>query len=45
MLRIFTSWKNPSTLAEFEPVKLGSPGEHVISETTEADLILLRYRI
>ena len=27
MLRIFTSWKNPSTSAGFEPANLGSRGE------------------
>ena len=29
VLRIFTSWKNPSTSAGFEPANLGSRGEHV----------------
>ena len=29
LLRIFTSWKNPSTSARFEPANLGSRGEHV----------------
>ena len=29
VLRIFTSWKNPSTSVGFEPAKLGSQGEHV----------------
>ena len=29
VLRIFTSWKNPSTSAGFEPANLGSQGEHV----------------
>ena len=29
MLRIFTSLKNPSTSAGFEPAKFGSRGEHV----------------
>ena len=29
VLRIFTSWKNPSTSAGFEPANLGSGGEHV----------------
>ena len=29
VLRIFTSWKNPSPSARFEPVNLGSRGEHV----------------
>ena len=28
-LRNFTSWKNPSTSAGFEPANLGSQGEHV----------------
>ena len=28
VLRIFTSWINPSTSAVFEPVNLGSRGEH-----------------
>ena len=31
VLRIFTSWKNPSTSARFEPVNLGSRGEHITS--------------
>ena len=31
VLRIFTSWKNPSISAGFEPVNLGSGGEHVTS--------------
>ena len=30
-LRIFTSWKNPSTSAGFQPANLGSRGEHVTS--------------
>ena len=29
MLRIFMSWKNPSTSAGFEPANLGSRDEHV----------------
>ena len=29
VLRIFTSWKNQSTSAGFEPANLGSRGEHV----------------
>ena len=29
VLRIFTSWKNPSTSVGFEPANLGSRGEHV----------------
>ena len=29
LLRIFTSWKNPSTSARFEPMYLGSQGEHI----------------
>ena len=29
VLRIFTSWKNPSTSARFQPVNLGFWGEHV----------------
>ena len=29
VIRIFTSWKNPSTLAGFEPANLESRGEHV----------------
>ena len=29
VVRIFTSWKNPSILAGFEPANLGSRGEHV----------------
>ena len=29
VLKIFTSWKNPSTSAGFEPAHLGSRGEHV----------------
>ena len=29
VLRIFTSWKNPLTSAEFQPANLGSRGEHV----------------
>ena len=29
VLRIFTSWKNPSTSAGFEPANLGSRDEHV----------------
>jgi hypothetical protein len=29
VLRIFTSLKNPSILAEFEPAKHGCRGEHV----------------
>ena len=29
VLKIFTSWKNPSTLAGFEPANLGSRDEHV----------------
>ena len=33
VLRIFTSWKNPSTSAGFEPANLGYRGE-----TTEADI-------
>ena len=28
VLRTFTSWKNPSTSAGFEPANLGSCGEH-----------------
>ena len=28
VLRIFTSWKNPSTSTGFEPVNFGSRGEH-----------------
>ena len=37
VLRMFTSWKNPSTSAGFEPANLGSLGEHVTPRTTEAD--------
>ena len=29
VLRMFTSWKNPSTSVGFEPANLGSRGEHV----------------
>ena len=29
VLRIFTSWKNPSTSAGFEPANIGSRGEYV----------------
>ena len=29
VLRIFTSWKNPSTSVGYEPASLGSRGEHV----------------
>ena len=29
MIRIFTSLKNPTTSAEFEPANLGSRGDHV----------------
>ena len=37
VLRIFTSWKNSSTSAGFEPANLGSRGEHVNPESTEVD--------
>ena len=43
VLRIFKSWKNPSTSAGFEPANLGARGEHVTprpSRPTTFTLIL-----
>ena len=34
VLRIFTSWKNPSTSAGLEPANLGSQGEHITLRPT-----------
>ena len=34
LLRIFMSWKNPSTSAGLEPANLGSRGEHVTPRPT-----------
>ena len=38
ILRIFTPWKNPSTLAGIEPAILGSKGEHDNHWTTGVGL-------
>ena len=35
VLRIFISWKNPSTSAGFEPANFGSRGEHVTPRPQE----------
>ena len=39
VLRIFTSWKNPSTSAAFELANLGSRGEHVTPKQTGQGLV------
>ena len=41
VLRIFTSWENPSTLALFEPANLGSRVEHVISRPPSRHTLVL----
>ena len=41
VLRIFTSWKNPSTSAGFEPANLGISRRSRYPEATEAAIVLI----
>ena len=43
VIRIFTSWKNPSTSAGFEPANVGSRGEHVTSRPPRTNIVYIAW--